>query len=125
MTEIVGEAKADCHAGGMTQRPKQEAVAAEPKSATGQYLKPLLERSTTNPVIPAQAGTQPNKDSPDLIRGPASKKRSTPRAHPEPIGSEADRKSTGSLAQAGAQPIKKTRRKAAANADQPDLMTAK
>lgn len=51
MTEIVGEAKADCHAGGMTQRPKQEAVAAEPKSATGMYLKPLLERASTKPQV--------------------------------------------------------------------------
>jgi len=32
-----------------------EAVAAEPKSFTGQYLKPLLERSTRSP---AQAGVQ-------------------------------------------------------------------
>jgi hypothetical protein len=53
-----------------------EAVAAEPNSFTGQYLKPLLARSTT--VIPANAGTQPSKrtrrkaqpsepDLPDLI----------------------------------------------------------
>jgi excinuclease ABC subunit A len=36
-----------------------ENVAAEPKSFTGQYLKPLLERSSS----PAKAGAQPNKDS--------------------------------------------------------------
>jgi len=34
-----------------------EEVAAEPKSFTGQYLKPLLERSS---IIPAKAGTQPD-----------------------------------------------------------------
>ena len=53
-----------------------EAVAAEERSFTGQYLKPLLERSKSDP------------------------------------------------AQAGAQPAKKTRRKAA-DADQPDLIPAK
>lgn len=72
MMRIVGEAETDCHAGGMTPRAKQETVAAEPKSFTGQYLKPLLERSS-----PAQAGAQPIKkprrkasspeDQPDLI----------------------------------------------------------
>jgi excinuclease ABC subunit A len=36
-----------------------EDVAAEPKSATGQYLKPLLERASS----PAQAGAQSSKDS--------------------------------------------------------------
>lgn len=35
-----------------------EDVAAEPKSATGQYLKPMLERSTRSP---AQAGAQSDK----------------------------------------------------------------
>jgi excinuclease ABC subunit A len=57
-----------------------EQVAAEPKSFTGQYLKPLLERSTRAPAeasSPAEAGAQPNKkprrkassseDQPDLI----------------------------------------------------------
>jgi hypothetical protein len=46
------------HAGGMPPS-DHEAVAAEPNSFTGQYLKPLLARSTT--VIPANAGTQPSK----------------------------------------------------------------
>ena len=49
-----------------------EAVAAEERSFTGQYLKPLLARSKS---APAQAGTQPAKkrrkatdaDQPDLI----------------------------------------------------------
>ena len=51
-----------------------EKVAAEPKSFTGQYLRPLLERSLRSP---AQAGVQPVKknrhkassseDQPDLI----------------------------------------------------------
>jgi excinuclease ABC subunit A len=49
-----------------------EAVAAEKRSFTGQYLKPLLERSTRSP---AEAGAQPAKkrrkatdaDQPDLI----------------------------------------------------------
>jgi hypothetical protein len=54
-----------------------EDVAAEPKSATGQYLKPLLARASTKPVIPAKAGAQPVKkarrkrssdeDQPDFI----------------------------------------------------------
>ncbi|MEO5611498.1 MAG: ATP-binding cassette domain-containing protein, partial [Sphingomicrobium sp.] len=48
-----------------------EAVAAEPKSFTGQYLKPLLERST-NTLEPANAG-----GTPDSIRGP-KRKRKTP-----------------------------------------------
>jgi excinuclease ABC subunit A len=53
-----------------------ETVAAEVKSFTGAYLKPLLERSTTS-VISAKAATQPPKkprkrataseDQPDLI----------------------------------------------------------
>jgi hypothetical protein len=39
-----------------------EDVAACDASFTGQYLKPLLERSTRTPtVIPAKAGTQPTK----------------------------------------------------------------
>ena len=79
MTKIVGEAKADYHAGGMTQRPKQEAVAAEPNSATGQYLKPLLIRSSRATSRDAdEAGGQPvkkarrkapvsSKNQPDLI----------------------------------------------------------
>ena len=51
-----------------------ETVAAEAKSFTGQYLAPLLSRSS---VIPAKAGTQPamkkprrktsGADQPDLI----------------------------------------------------------
>ena len=61
-----------------------EAVAAEPKSFTGQYLKPLLERTVRPEPVeglpsssPAQAGAQPPKkprrkgsadaDQPDLI----------------------------------------------------------
>ncbi|MEO7365347.1 MAG: hypothetical protein ABIW03_03420, partial [Sphingomicrobium sp.] len=62
-----------------------EVVAAEAKSFTGQYLKPLLERSTTTPFVPsevegpsspAKAGAQARKrtrktpsepDLPDLI----------------------------------------------------------
>ena len=40
-----------------------EQVAAEPRSFTGQYLRPLLERGATLPVTPAKAGAQPNKDS--------------------------------------------------------------
>ncbi|HEU4650603.1 MAG TPA: ATP-binding cassette domain-containing protein, partial [Croceibacterium sp.] len=54
-----------------------ETVAAEPRSFTGQYLKPLLERSSR------------------------------------------------ALAQAGAQPVKKPRRKAPTSTDQPDLIPAK
>jgi excinuclease ABC subunit A len=50
-----------------------EAIAAEPTSATGQYLKPLLERSSVKPVI---ADTPPKRakrsrkvaaDEPDLL----------------------------------------------------------
>jgi hypothetical protein len=37
------------HAGGMPPS-DHEAVAAEPKSFTGQYLKPLLARSTPSPL---------------------------------------------------------------------------
>ncbi|HET7576297.1 MAG TPA: excinuclease ABC subunit UvrA [Sphingomicrobium sp.] len=55
-----------------------ETVAAELKSFTGQYLKPMLERASVKPVvIPAKAGTQPKRkarrkasdleDQPDLI----------------------------------------------------------
>jgi len=54
-----------------------EDAAACDKSATGQYLKPLLERASTQPVIPAKRGTQPVKktrrkrsseeNQPDLI----------------------------------------------------------
>jgi hypothetical protein len=43
-----------------------EDVAAEPKSATGQYLRPLLERA--HQLEHAKAG-----ETPDLIRGAASK----------------------------------------------------
>ncbi len=137
MTKIVGEAEADCHAGGMTQRPKQEAVAAAPMSATGMYLKPLLERSTPSPLGgegrgeaakgrspadskrgAAQRGAQSDKNSPDLIRGPASKKCSTTRAHPEPVEGS-------SPAKAGAQPVKKTRRKASELEDGLNLAGAK
>lgn len=56
---------ADCCGGmivtgmpGCMPQSDHEAVAAEPKSATGQYLKPLLERASTQPVIPAEPGTQ-------------------------------------------------------------------
>ncbi|WP_309662136.1 hypothetical protein [Sphingomonas sp.] len=70
----------------MTPRTKQEPVAACDDSFTGQYLAPLLARSSPaqagaqspSSVIPAQAGTQPSKrtrkkaqpsepDLPDLI----------------------------------------------------------
>jgi excinuclease ABC subunit A len=54
-----------------------EDVAAEPKSFTGQYLKPLLERASTKPARP------------ELVEG------------------------------------RKSRRKRASSADQPDLIAAK
>lgn len=37
-----------------------EVVAAKAKSFSGQYLRPLLERASTKPVVPAKAGTQPD-----------------------------------------------------------------
>jgi excinuclease ABC subunit A len=48
-----------------------EDVAAEPKSATGQYLKPLLERASVQPVKPqpvkkSRKGSSA-EDQPDLI----------------------------------------------------------
>ena len=36
-------------------------VAAEPKSATGQYLKPLLERASTKPIIEDAAPKRPKR----------------------------------------------------------------
>jgi excinuclease ABC subunit A len=49
-----------------------EAIAAEPTSATGQYLKPLLERASVQPVPPAAPAKKPRRkrsseDQPDLI----------------------------------------------------------
>jgi excinuclease ABC subunit A len=50
-----------------------EAIAAEPISATGQYLKPLLERSSLKPVIvdtPPKRAKRSRKvgaDEPDLL----------------------------------------------------------
>ncbi len=52
-----------------------ERVAAESKSFTGQYLKPLLERSPLG--SPAKAGAQPDNDSPD--RDPGSVEGTKPR----------------------------------------------
>ena len=49
-----------------------EQVAAEAKSFTGQYLKPLLERSSTAQLEPAKAG-----GTPDPIRGPKKSTRSS------------------------------------------------
>jgi excinuclease ABC subunit A len=57
---------------------EHEDVAAEPKSATGQYLKPLLERASVQPVKaqPSKAkartsrkarGVDADADQPDLI----------------------------------------------------------
>lgn len=57
MRKIVVEAERERHAGGMPPRAKQEQVAAEPNSFTGQYLKPLLARSSR---APAKAGAQPD-----------------------------------------------------------------
>ena len=45
-----------------------EVVAAEPKSFTGQYLKPLLERSSTARLEPADG-------TPDSIPGPKKTRR--------------------------------------------------
>jgi excinuclease ABC subunit A len=46
-------------------------VAAEPKSATGQYLKPLLERASVQPMKPQPAKKSrkrsSSEDQPDLI----------------------------------------------------------
>ncbi|MBA3511288.1 hypothetical protein [Sphingomonas sp.] len=100
MMRNVGEASTDCHAGGMTPRAKQEAVAAEPRSFTGQYLKPLLERSTrAEPSSPAKAGAQPNKDSTESVR-------------PEQSLSRAKSRGRGA-------------RKTSSSEDQPDLIPAK
>ncbi|MDQ3186407.1 MAG: hypothetical protein M3Q16_08165, partial [Pseudomonadota bacterium] len=56
-----------------------EKVAAEPKSFTGQYLKPLLERAATSPAHPEERRSGVSKDrSLELAGVPASraKKRS-------------------------------------------------
>lgn len=50
-----------------------EVVAAEAKSFTGQYLGPLLERSSVKPVVANPAAKRPKRsrkigaDEPDLI----------------------------------------------------------
>ena len=52
-----------------------EAVAAEPKSATGQYLRPILERASVKPVVVETKPVRPKRsrrvsvdvDEPDLI----------------------------------------------------------
>jgi excinuclease ABC subunit A len=50
-----------------------ERIATEPKSATGQYLKPMLERATVKPVIVATTPKRPKRsrkvepEEPDLI----------------------------------------------------------
>lgn len=48
-----------------------EDVAAEPKSFTGQYLKPLLERASVQPMKPQPAKKSRKRsssaDQPDLI----------------------------------------------------------
>jgi excinuclease ABC subunit A len=48
-----------------------EDVAAEPKSFTGQYLKPLLERASVQPMKPQPAKKSrkrsSSEDQPDLI----------------------------------------------------------
>lgn len=91
-------------AGGMPPS-AHEAVAAEPKSFTGQYLKPLLERT----VRQSQAeGAAPDSD-PGSVEG-------------LPSSSPAESKTGG--AQHGVQPPKKTRRTASTE-DQPDLIPAK
>jgi excinuclease ABC subunit A len=38
-----------------------EDVAAEPKSATGQYLKPLLERASVKPTVVEVAPKRPKR----------------------------------------------------------------
>ena len=76
MIEIVAEAKRERHAGGMPPSAKQEAVAANERSFTGQYLKETLAKAPVS--SPAQAGVQVKKkfrrkptiseaDQPDLI----------------------------------------------------------
>jgi excinuclease ABC subunit A len=46
-----------------------EDVAAEPKSATGQYLKPLLERASVQPVKETPRSRPKRKRSPALDAG--------------------------------------------------------
>ena len=50
-----------------------EQVAAEPRSFTGQYLRPLLERSTRSPAeAGAQAPKKPTRSSRAKSRGVAA-----------------------------------------------------
>jgi hypothetical protein len=51
--EIVAEAEQERHAGGMPQPVKQEDVARETRSYTGQYLKDILARSERVEAGPA------------------------------------------------------------------------
>ena len=51
--EIVAEAEQERHAGGMPQPAKQEDVAKEPRSYTGQYLQDILARSERVEAGPA------------------------------------------------------------------------
>ena len=70
-----------------------EDVAAEPKSATGQYLKPLLERASPKPVIPATAGTQLGEKSKTRSsrtdrKGPKDKSRDADEDQPDLIAAK-------------------------------------
>jgi hypothetical protein len=62
----------DWHAGGMPQS-DHETIASVAVSATGQYLKPILERASTKPVIVATTPKRPKRsrklepEEPDLI----------------------------------------------------------
>jgi excinuclease ABC subunit A len=58
--------------GKITVEGTPEAVAAAPKSFTGQYLKPLLERASVKPQLassPAKAGAQARKRSRKVSAG--------------------------------------------------------
>ena len=46
---------------GCMPQSEHEDVAAEPKSATGQYLKPLLERASVRPELVEGRKAQPSK----------------------------------------------------------------
>ena len=68
---IVAEAKREWHAGGMPPSAKQETVAASPRSFTGQYLKPMLERAPKPELVDTKPAKKARKkaaaDEPDLL----------------------------------------------------------
>lgn len=59
--------------GCMPQRTQPEIVAAEPKSFTGQYLKPLLERASVKPVVVETKPKKPTRSPRASSRGAKSR----------------------------------------------------